>query len=103
VKSISENNTGNEESITVTVQPSTNPLNDKDDVAHFFSEEASSSFVVKRVEKKITAGVFGRNEKPNTEAESFIDKARNVAVAAGALSGFSKLQWKSLVNGIMEE
>ena len=72
-------------------------------VWHFFTEEASSCFLVKREKNTVTAGVYGRNEKPNTAAETFIDKARNTAVAAGAMTGFSKLQWKSLVNGLMED
>lgn len=85
----------------IRVRPATNPTNDKHDVAHFFSEEATSSFVVKREGTSVVAGVYGRNEKPNTAAESITDKVRNAAVAAGAISGFSKIQWKSLVNGLV--
>jgi hypothetical protein len=47
--------------------------------------------------------VYGRNEKPNTKAETAVDKARNTAVATGAISGFAKLQWKSLVNGLVNK
>lgn len=86
----------------IRVRPSSNPKNEKEDVAHFFSEETTSSFIVKREGKKITAGVYGRNEKPNTNTETLTDKLRNTTVAAGAISGFSKLQWKSLVNGLMK-
>jgi len=92
----------NENSIGIRVRPVTNPTNERKDVAHFFSEEATSSFIVKRDGKKITAGVYGRNEKPNTNTENLKDKIRNTAMAAGAISGFSKLQWKSLVNGLVK-
>lgn len=85
------------------VRPATNPQNDRQDVAHFFSDEATSNFVVKREGTTITAAVYGRNEKPNTSAEKVVDKARNTAVATGAVSGFSKLQWKSLVNGFLKK
>jgi hypothetical protein len=71
-------------------------------VAHFFTEEATSNFMVKRVGNKVSAEVHGRNEKPNTEAEKLVDKARNTAVATGAVTGFAKLQWKSLVNGLIK-
>jgi hypothetical protein len=71
-------------------------------VAHFFDEQSSSSFVVKREGKKITGGIYGRNEKPNTDTEKLVDKIRNIAVAGGAISGLSKLQWKSLVNGLVK-
>ncbi len=86
----------------ITVRPAPNPLSHKKDIAHFFSGEATSSFVVKREKNKVTAGVYGRNEKPNTSSETTTDKVRNTAVAAGAMSGFSKIQWKSLVNGILK-
>ena len=59
--------------------------------------------MVKREHTTVTAGVYGRNEKPNTKAETITDKARNTAVATGAITGFAKLQWKSLVNGLVKE
>ena len=92
----------NENFLGIRVRPSSNPKNEKEDVAHFFSEETTSSFIVKRESKKITAGVYGRNEKPNTNTETLTDKLRNTPVAAGAISGFSKLQWKSLVNSLVK-
>lgn len=88
--------------VAIHVRPATNPGNELKDVAHFFTNEATSSFVVRREGNTITAGVYGRNEKPNTETEKVIDKIRNTAVAAGAISGFAKLQWKGLVNGLTD-
>jgi len=90
-------------SVGIRVRPVTNPTNQRKDVAHFFSEDTTSSFMVKREGNKVTAGVYGRNEKPNTQTETFADKIRNAAVATGAMSGFSKLQWKSLVNGLVKK
>lgn len=87
----------------IRVRPATNPTNERTDVAHFFDEDATSSFLVKREGKKVTAGVYGRNEKPNTDTETVVDKVRNAAIATGAISGFSKLQWKSLVNGLVKK
>ena len=59
--------------------------------------------MVKRENSKVTAAVYGRNEKPNTDVETAGDKARNAAIATGAITGFSKLQWKSLVNGLVKK
>jgi hypothetical protein len=87
----------------IRVRPATNPQNNKDDVAHFFTDDATSSFIVKLKGEKVIAGVYGRNEKPNIEADALLDKARNTAVAAGAISGFAKLQWKSLVDGLLKD
>jgi hypothetical protein len=91
-----------DEAIAIKVRPSPDPRSQNEDVAHFFSQEASSSFIVRRDQNKIIAGVYGRNEKPNTAADAVIDKIRNAAIATGAISGFSKLQWKGLVEGLVE-
>jgi hypothetical protein len=85
------------------VRPATSPLNEKEDVAHFFSDDTTSTFMVRQEGKQVIAGVYGRNEKPNTNTETTIDKIRNTAIATGAISGFSKIQWKSLVNGLVKK
>jgi hypothetical protein len=102
VETIEEQDTPEMEEVAVQVRPATNPNNDMPDVAHFFSEEASSCFIVRREGNSVTAAVHGRNEKPNTQAEKLVDKARNAAVATGAVTAFSKLQWKSLVTGLLK-
>lgn len=102
LEEITEEHSDAGDSIAIRVRPAPNPRNEKGDVAHFFTSEATSNFVVKRQGNTVTAAVYGRNEKPNTEAEALIDKARNTAVATGAISGFSKLQWKSLVTGLLQ-
>lgn len=91
------------DSVEMRVRPASNPRNERKDTAHFFSEEATSTFMVKREGRKITAGVYGRNEKPNTAAEKITDAIRNTAVALGAISGFAKIQWKGLVNGLVRK
>ena len=103
VEKIEETNADEGEQTAIQVRPASNPNNDRSDVAHFFSDSASSSFIVKRDGKKVTAAVHGRNEKPNTKTETVADKARNAAVATGAVAAFSKLQWKSLVKGLVKK
>ena len=71
-------------------------------MAHFYTDEATSNFIVKREGTKVTAGVYGRNEKPNVKTETIIDKVRNAVVGTGAVTAFSKIQWKALVNGLLE-
>ncbi|RYZ21352.1 MAG: hypothetical protein EOO16_13350 [Chitinophagaceae bacterium] len=87
----------------VRVRPATNPTNELPDVAHFFSDDATSNFIVRREGNTVIAAVHGRNEKPNAGAEKLIDKARNVAVGSGAIVGASKLQWKALVEGLVAD
>ena len=102
IREISEETNPDGQQISIIVKPATNPNNDNPDTAHFFTEDASSTFIICREGKTVFAEVHGRNEQPNTDAESLIDKARNVAIAAGAMVGFSKVQWKSLVDGLVD-
>ena len=92
----------NAECIIISVYPATNPTGGEDDVAHFFEDSATSNFMVIREGNTVTAGVYGRNEKPNTQAVKVVDKARNAMIALSAMAGVSKLQWKSLAKGLIE-
>lgn len=89
------------EYLSIRVRPASSPLNQKEDVAHFYTDEATSNFIVRRDGKVVTAGVYGRNEKPNVQAETMVDKVRNAVVGTGAVTAFSKLQWKALVSGLL--
>lgn len=102
IEAVEEAGDAHTDCVLIRVRPATNPHNENPDVAHFFSGEATSNFVVKRVGTLVSAGVHGRNEKPNLAAEAIVDKLRNSAVATGAVTAFSKLQWKALVNGLVQ-
>lgn len=86
----------------IKVRPSEDPSK-KEGVAHFLEEKATSSFIVKRENNNLTAGVHGRNEKPNTEAEKLSDKVRNTVIGIGAVAGFAKIQWEKLVKGLLNQ
>lgn len=97
------NPSGDEERVTVRVRPSPSPDNASPDVAHFFSNNATSSFRVCRIGDTVTAEVHGRNETPNTSTDDNVDKVRNAMVGTGATAGMSFPQWKSLVKGLLED
>lgn len=101
IEDVTEGTEGECEFVTVRVRPASSPLNNHKDVAHFYTDEATSNFIVRRDGKTVTAGVYGRNEKPNLETDTVIDKIRNAVVGAGGVSGFAQLQWKALVKGIL--
>lgn len=102
IEEIIEKAEGTDEYTAVRVRPASSPLNANQDVAHFYTDDATSNFIVKREGRKVTAGVYGRNEKPNvTEADSVLDKLRNAIVGTGGVTVFSKLQWKALVSGLL--
>ncbi|MGF1924354.1 MAG: hypothetical protein ACQUHE_09270 [Bacteroidia bacterium] len=91
----------NELSFGFRVRPCANPENNAEDTAHFFTEKATSTFLVKRVENMVTAEMHGRNEEPNTKVSGFFDGLRNMAVGYSAKIGLSYPQWKLLVEGLV--
>lgn len=92
---------GHDEYIAMRVRPTSNPTKDAGDVAHFFSAESTSSFIVSRSYQDVSAAVYGRNEKPNTETDNIVDKVRNTVVATTAILGLSNVEWGSLVKGLL--
>lgn len=106
VEAIEENEDKEEDSefLVMRVRPSSNPLTASNDVAHFFSDKATSNFLILREKKVVTAAVLGRNEVPNTDSTtSLLDKLRNAFVGTGAVGGLSTPQWKSLVDGLLDK
>lgn len=91
------------EVLSMTARPSSNPLKDEANTAHFLKEEATSTFQVKRIGNTIYAEEHGRNELPNTETDRPIDNIRNTFVGLGAKVGFSYPQWKALVKGLLDQ
>lgn len=98
---ISHQSTDTSEYILMECKPSKDPKNDKGDrIAHFYDKNASSCFVISKNENQLKAAIYGRNESPNYKA-NFLDIIRNLLIALGGMSGFSKIQWKSLSDGLL--
>ena len=94
--------TGPYEIAAMRVRPCPNPTEKKgENVAHFFKDSATSSFVVERQEKVVSACVFGRNEVPNTVTNNVVDKVRNALVGSTAIAGLSDIQWNNLAKGLI--
>ena len=87
--------------ISINVRPASCPLNNKDSIAHFFSDSSTSTFLIKREKTIVTAQIHGRNEKPNEQSENTVDVIRNKVVATGAMLSFSDIQWKQLAIGFL--
>ena len=83
------------------LRASSPPFNNE--TAHFFKETATSSFIIQRKTKTVTASYHGRNEVPNTSTGNTIDNMRNLMVAAGASAGLSELQWIALLKGFLKD
>ncbi len=102
VEAIEEDNPDSDsEELVMKVRPASNPNNNDDNTAHFFKEEATSTFIVKREKNIVSAEVHGRNELANVKQDSPLDKLRNALTALSAMLGFSSTQWKKLVKGLV--
>jgi len=84
------------------VRPTQSPLSAGDETAHFYSGESTSTFSVTREKNVVTAAVYDRNAKPNTEADTVTGKVRDVLVGAAGIVAFSGMQWENLVKGIVK-
>ena len=71
--------------------------------AHFLEDSATSTFMLERTGKKVMMTVFGRNEVPNATLPDNPDKLRNKVVGTIGAIGLSKLQWKALVQGLLNK
>jgi len=91
-----------EEYVSMLVRPVQNPRKAEPEVAHFYKEASTNTFIVKRVDKSITAAIHGRNETPNNEGVDLHDKIRNTLIALTARIGLAGPQWKKLVKGLLE-
>lgn len=91
------------ESMGFRVRPAGSPHNGGSDIAHFYSHQSTSTFLVVRRKNTITAGVYDRNIEPNKNADNLADKIRDTVVGTGAAISFSKLQWKALAEGLLKK
>jgi hypothetical protein len=91
-----------EEQYGFRVRPVQNPFDKSPESAHFYTSDASSTFLLKRQGTTLSAMEIGRNEVPNSHPASFLNKVRNVIVAIAAMAGLAHPQWKNLVTGILK-
>ncbi len=92
---------GMKESIAIRVRPTSHPKEKGENIAHFLKEESTNSIVVIRQGTEVKAVVYARNEVPNTSTSNVLDKVRNAVVAMTAILGFSNIQWKDLLKGLL--
>ncbi len=102
VEELKEINKGSLQSVGFRVRPNENPFSEKTETAHFYSKEATSSFIITRENSKLISWIIDRNLLPNTESDSLVDKLRDVVVGVSAIAGFSKVQWQGLADGLIQ-
>lgn len=85
------------------VRPAHNPMTGDGETAHFYSSDATSSFVINRKGNTVTVEVHDRNTKTNEESTSPVDIVRNKVTGIVGLIAFSKIQWQSLTDGLIAD
>lgn len=103
VEKIEVYNSPDIESIGIRVRPASNPLSTKNEIAHFYSQEATSTFTVTREITKVTAAVYDRNTKTNKDSEKLSDQFRNAIIGMTGIISFSRIQWKSLTHALIDQ
>jgi hypothetical protein len=88
-----------EEYLLVAVRPITNPQKTGIEIAQFYNELSTGTFIIRRDVLSVSAGAHGRNESPNNDAVGFFDKVRNIAIAIAASVGLAGPQWQRFVEG----
>lgn len=92
-----------DESFAMTVEVAENPNTSGKEIAHFFREGATSTYMLTRKGKKIIATYHGRNELPNINKPDITGKIRNALVAIAAICGISEIQWRYFLKGLIKE
>jgi hypothetical protein len=103
VEKIEEGEMKYHEFTAMRVRPAASPVTETDETAHFFSEDATSTFSVVRNGTRVMVSVSGRNEKANTDTHDLVSWIRNLVVAMGAILGLNKPLWRSLAKGIIRK
>jgi len=88
---------GSREVVMMRARPSTQPLSDGGELAR-----PSNTFKVTREGLNVTVSVYGQNEENelNRLSSNGTDDARPDSTV-GAIHGVARVQWRSLVNGIL--
>lgn len=92
-----------QEWIAFRVRPARSPQSTGQGVAHFYSSDATSTFIVDRSGHVLRALIYDRNIRANESAPSVRDVIRDNAVAAAGKTVLSKIQWTLLVRALIRE
>ena len=83
------------------VRPCASPLENSNQTAHFYDDNACSCFIVMRIETEVVAWILERNLTPNENCGGLGDKIRDTVVGIAAMAVGSKIQWKNLADGLI--
>lgn len=92
----------NMETFAMRLRPSADPMNKNNNVFLDFSEsEATSTFVIERIGKKLSAYYHGRNEQGDLELVS-VGQQHEPEIVKCAWLGLSDVECKALIKGFVD-
>jgi hypothetical protein len=86
----------------ITCRPSASPGENPKYIKHFYSDRATSTFLIEKGTDYIKVGIYGRNEMPNKKNTGLLGKIRNLLVSFGGFLKLTKIQWKALADGLLD-
>ena len=89
------------ECLTMVTQPSQEPSDRSDHIAHFYSKKSTASFRIAKGKDFVRVGIYGRNELSNVSDPGFFGRIRNFFIASGGFVHLTKLQWSELADGLI--
>ncbi|WP_312418547.1 hypothetical protein [Epilithonimonas sp.] len=85
----------------ITCRPSAFPKGDPKTIEHFYSDSATSTFIIEKGIDYIKVGIYGRNEMLNKKNVGILNTIRNFLVTFGGFLKLTKIQWKALADGML--
>lgn len=89
--------------ILLKLRPCSCPERQRPNTDHFFDCMATNTLILYVNSKKAYLSVHGRNEMPNLNPSNKLKILRNIVLANMGFIGFSKMQWQSLIDGLLSE
>ena len=91
----------------ITVKPTFDPTAEKPDekvISHFFTDESTNNFCVRRKNRTVTFYVIGLDEKRNTsETGGALETVRNVLVNVATFLGTQKSEWEKFCHHFLAD
>lgn len=85
----------------MTIIPCAAPDTTENTVAHFYGDESSNTFVIRRIGDCLYTEVHGRNQLANTSDVPLLDSIRNKAIVLGSKIGIGSLNWLAFSEAIL--
>jgi hypothetical protein len=86
---------------SVKVVPTLDPKNEVTKAGNFYTNDASSTFVVRRIGQVVSAEIYGRNEVVANKGMQFLNALRHFVGTIAAKLGFPMSEWKRLAKGLL--